>query len=48
MTALDRSVILEAGGGTIDVDNPANKVTMAQVISGTGSFTKAGGRQRSI
>lgn len=42
MTALNRPVVLEAGGGTIDVDVPANKVTMAQVISGTGSFTKAG------
>ena len=42
MTTLDRSVILETGGGTIDVDDPANKVTMAQVISGAGSFTKAG------
>jgi autotransporter-associated beta strand protein len=42
MTALNRPVTLEAGGGTIDVDDPTTKVTMAQVISGTGSFTKAG------
>ncbi len=42
MTALDRSVILEAGGGTIDVDDPANRVTIAREISGIGSFTKAG------
>lgn len=42
MTSLDRSVVLESGGGTIDIDDPTNKVTMAQVISGTGSLTKAG------
>lgn len=42
MTALDRSVILEAGGGTIDVDDPTNKVTVAKAITGTGSLTKAG------
>ncbi|WP_370677862.1 autotransporter domain-containing protein [Pleomorphomonas sp. PLEO] len=42
MTALDRSVVLESGGGTIDVDDATNKVTMAQVISGSGSLTKAG------
>lgn len=42
MTSLDRSVILEAGGGTIDVNAPSNKVTIAREISGTGAFTKAG------
>lgn len=42
MTSLDRSVILEAGGGTIDVNDPSNKVTIAREISGMGSFTKAG------
>lgn len=42
MTSLDRSVILEAGGGTIDVNDPSNKVTVAREISGAGSFTKTG------
>lgn len=42
MTSLDRSVILEAGGGTIDVNDPSNKVAVVGAISGTGSFTKAG------
>ncbi len=42
MTSLDRSVVLESGGGTIDIDDPTNKVTMAQVISGSGPLTKAG------
>lgn len=42
MTSLDRSVVLESGGGTIDINDPTNKVTIAQVISGAGSLTKAG------
>lgn len=42
MTTLNRPVILESGGGTVDVDDPANKVTVAQAITGTGSLTKAG------
>ena len=39
----DRAVTLSAGGGTVQVDNPAStNLNLNGVISGQGSFTKAG------
>ncbi|WP_250152411.1 autotransporter domain-containing protein [Ancylobacter radicis] len=42
MTLLDRAVVLEAGGGGIDVADAGNAVAIARAISGTGSLTKLG------
>ncbi len=40
--ATDRSVTLNSGGGTIQVDNSATDLTLAGLISGSGNLTKAG------
>jgi len=42
MTKLDRAVSLEAGGGTLEIVEENNTVTIEQVISGSGDLTKAG------
>ncbi|WP_425104636.1 autotransporter domain-containing protein [Ancylobacter sp.] len=42
MTLLDRAVVLEAGGGGIEVAAADNAVAIGRVISGTGSLTKLG------
>ncbi len=42
MQKLDRSLILEAGGGTLDIADAGNSVVIDRSISGTGSLTKAG------
>ncbi|MDF2994963.1 MAG: autotransporter outer rane beta-barrel protein [Xanthobacteraceae bacterium] len=42
MAVLDRAVVLEAGGGAIEVAEGANAVAIARVISGEGSLTKLG------
>jgi autotransporter-associated beta strand protein len=39
---LSRSVTINAGGGTIDVSDPAGTLTYSGVASGSGPFTKAG------
>lgn len=42
MALLDRAVVLEAGGGGIDVAEADNAVAIARVISGTGDLSKLG------
>lgn len=42
MEKLDRSVVLEAGGGALDVADADNAVAIDRVISGEGSLTKLG------
>lgn len=42
MGRLDRSVILEAGGGALDIADANNAVAIDRAISGTGSLTKLG------
>ncbi len=42
MRKLDRSVVLEAGGGTLDIADASNSVAVDRAISGTGGLTKAG------
>jgi outer membrane autotransporter protein len=42
MTKLDRSVVLETGGGTLDIADAYNTVTIDKAISGAGSLTKSG------
>ena len=42
MTVLDRSVVLEAGGGGIEIADAANAVAIGRAISGEGSLTKLG------
>ncbi|MCL6708731.1 autotransporter domain-containing protein [Pseudomonas sp. R2.Fl] len=42
MRKLDRDVVLEAGGGTLDVADARNSVVIDRAISGTGGLTKAG------
>lgn len=42
MRKLDRSIVLETGGGTLDIADPANSVVVDRAISGTGGLTKAG------
>ncbi|MDQ0347975.1 autotransporter domain-containing protein [Ancylobacter vacuolatus] len=42
MALLDRSLVLEAGGGGIDVDEAENAVAIARAVSGTGALTKLG------
>lgn len=42
MALLDRAVVLEAGGGAIEIADAANAVAIGRVISGEGSLTKLG------
>lgn len=42
MGRLDRSVVLEAGGGALDIADAGNAVAIDRAISGTGSLTKLG------
>ncbi|SCW81538.1 autotransporter domain-containing protein [Ancylobacter rudongensis] len=42
MALLDRAVVLEAGGGGIDIAEADNAVAIARAISGTGALTKLG------
>jgi subtilase-type serine protease len=42
MTKLDRAVVLEAGGGTLDVVEAGNTVAVERVVSGSGDLTKTG------
>lgn len=42
MNLLDRQVVLEAGGGAIEVAEADNAVAIARTISGAGSLTKLG------
>lgn len=42
MRQLDRSVVLEAGGGSIDVADASNAVAINRIVSGVGSLTKLG------
>lgn len=42
MAVLDRSVVLEAGGGGIEIADAANAVAIGRAISGEGSLTKLG------
>lgn len=42
MALLDRAVVLEAGGGALDVAEADNAVAIARVVSGTGDLTKLG------
>jgi subtilase-type serine protease len=42
MQKLDRSVVLEAGGGTLDIADAANSVLVDRAISGAGGLTKTG------
>ncbi len=42
MQKLDRSVILETGGGTLDIADVTNSVVIDRTVSGIGSLTKTG------
>ncbi|WP_448148087.1 autotransporter domain-containing protein [Labrys miyagiensis] len=42
MNSLDRALVLEGAGGSLDVASAANAVTVGQTISGTGGLTKLG------
>ncbi|WJH42255.1 hypothetical protein N7E02_19255 [Aliirhizobium terrae] len=42
MQKLDRSVVLEAGGGTLDIAEASNSVLVDRAISGAGGLTKTG------
>ena len=42
MAVLDRAVVLEAGGGGIEVAEADNAVAIGRVVSGAGSLTKLG------
>ncbi len=42
MAVLDRAVVLEAGGGAIEIADATNAVAIGRVISGEGSLTKLG------
>lgn len=42
MTSLNRNVMLEAGGGSLDIADAGNVVGIGKEISGTGSLTKIG------
>lgn len=42
MAVLDRSVVLEVGGGAIEIADAANAVAIGRAISGEGSLTKLG------
>lgn len=42
MQKLDRSVVLETGGGTLDIADAANTVIIDRAISGVGNLTKTG------
>ena len=43
MQKLDRKVVLEAGGGSLEIADRFNSVIIDQAISGAGSLTKLGG-----
>ncbi|EJJ27681.1 autotransporter domain-containing protein [Rhizobium sp. CF142] len=42
MKKLDRAVVLESGGGTLDIADTVNAVVVDRAISGAGSLTKTG------
>ncbi len=42
ITQLDRSLVLEAGGGALDIADAGNAVAIDRAISGEGSLTKLG------
>ena len=41
-TTTNRPITLNAGGGAIDINHPANTLTLTQPITGVGSLTKLG------